>query len=408
MKDILKKIDTYKREVISLQENMIKLPAISPEFGGMGEYDKAAFLENELRKLSFDQITRMDARDPKAKNGIRPSLAAVYKGKDTSKTIWLLAHTDIVPVAILKLWKTEPFKAVVKGDKIYGRGSEDNHQGLVSCWLAVKAFMDLKERPPFNVGLMLIADEEFGSEHGILNVLKKHGKMFGKKDVFVVPDSLTKEGLQVEIAEKSLIWLKVVTKGAPAHGAYPNRGNNAVYPAALALVALREGLHKKFNKKDKLFSPDHSTFEPTKREPNVKTVNNIPAEDVFYMDCRFLPVYRGADILKEAARLVAPVAKKLKVEIEVSALRNEFAPGTRADSQVAKAMLGAIRKVRGGKPYVYGAGGQTVASPLRAAGYDCVVMGKGDGLLHQPNEYSKISNTLSDAKVIATMIKEYK
>ena len=47
--------------------------------------------------------------------------------------IILSGHTDVVPVS--KGWSTDPFKAEIKGDKLYGRGSCDM-KGFLACSLA--------------------------------------------------------------------------------------------------------------------------------------------------------------------------------------------------------------------------------------------------------------------------------
>ena len=48
------------------------------------------------------------------------------KSKNTNgiKPIILSGHTDTVPVS--KSWSTDPFKATIKGDKLYGRGFSSN------------------------------------------------------------------------------------------------------------------------------------------------------------------------------------------------------------------------------------------------------------------------------------------
>ena len=89
-----------------------------------------------LKQMKFDELSVINIKDPKAKNGVRPNIVAKYYGQNRKKTLWVMAHLDIVPPGDLSLWKTDPFKAVVKGDKIYGRGSEDNQQGVVSGLLA--------------------------------------------------------------------------------------------------------------------------------------------------------------------------------------------------------------------------------------------------------------------------------
>jgi len=53
-----------------------------------------------------------------------------------------MAHIDVVPEGDLYLWDTNPWEAVVKDGKIYGRGTEDNQQGLVSSVFTLRAFIE--------------------------------------------------------------------------------------------------------------------------------------------------------------------------------------------------------------------------------------------------------------------------
>lgn len=175
-KQVFSKIDGYKDLVVEMQTRMIACPAVSPHNGGDGEDAKAQYLLGLLKTMKFDELYVINIKDPKAKNGARPNIVAKYYGQDKTKTLWVMAHMDIVPPGDLALWKTDPFKAVVKGDKIYGRGAEDNHQGLVSGVLTVKAMMDLGIRPPCNYALLINADEELGSEYGVVALLKKTQK----------------------------------------------------------------------------------------------------------------------------------------------------------------------------------------------------------------------------------------
>ncbi|MBO4675847.1 MAG: M20/M25/M40 family metallo-hydrolase, partial [Elusimicrobiaceae bacterium] len=130
-KKLFQKIDTYKNTVIDLQTHMIACPAVSPNQGGLGENEKATYLLSVLRNMKFDEVSVIHIKDASCKEGVRPNIVAKYYGKNKAKTFWVMAHLDVVPPGDLNLWKTDPFKAVVKGDKIYGRGSEDNQQGLV-------------------------------------------------------------------------------------------------------------------------------------------------------------------------------------------------------------------------------------------------------------------------------------
>lgn len=399
-KELFKKIDGYRDFIIDIQTKMTACPAITPHAeGGLGESAKAAVLLEALKKMKFDEIKVINIKDSKSPTGVRPNIVAKYYGKNRQKTFWVMAHMDVVPPGDLSMWKTDPYKVVVKGDKIYGRGTEDNQQGLVSGLLAVKAMMELGVRPPVNYALLLNADEEVGSEYGIASLLKKHRNLFSKNDSFMVPDGGNAQGTMIEIAEKNMLWLKFTTTGKQTHASTPNNGNNAFVAGSHLVVALRS-LYKKFNKKNKLFADINcSVFEPTKKEANVPNVNTIPGQDVFYLDCRVLPCYTNKQVVAEVMKIVKSIEKKFKVRIKVEEVISEASIPTDKNSALVKLTEQAVKAVYHNKPLVQGVGGGTVSSFLRNAGFPAVVFSKLDETMHQPNEYSSIKNTMGDAKV---------
>ncbi|MDR0645954.1 MAG: M20 family metallo-hydrolase [Elusimicrobiota bacterium] len=412
LKEIFDEIDGMRDYVLQLQQNMTKLPAISPASGGKGEYQKAKYLEAELKKLKFDEITRIDAPDKTAENSIRPNIIAKYYGEDKSRTLWLMAHTDIVPEGDLSLWQTNPFEMVLDadGDTIYGRGVEDNNQAVVVAFLTARALMDLGKRPPINLGIMLLADEEVGSEYGIKYLVKNHRDLFGANDSFIVQDSGDPKSEGIEIAEKSVYWLKFSTAGKQAHGSRPSDGNNAFVAGAALALRLRETLYAKFDKRDPLFDPDCSTFEPTKKEANVPSINIIPGSDVFYMDCRVLPCYDVNDVRAEIDRIVGSVEDEFKVQVKIDVHQLMSSPATPADDPMVKCYIDAVKIVNGSgvEPKTVGIGGGTFAAYVRALGLSAVVAGRIYENPHTPNEKASIKFALSDAKVISHVLMNLK
>ncbi len=405
MKELFKKIDGLKNYIIDLQTGMTACPAVSPHVeGGLGEHAKAEFLEKELKNLKADEIKHLNAPDKKAKGGYRPNIAAKFYGEDKTKTFWIMGHMDVVPPGDIKLWNTDPFKAVVKGDKIYGRGTEDNQQAIASTLAVVKAFKDAGRKFPINLGVLLVADEEIGSVYGAGYLAQKHKNIFGKKDFFLVPDDGSKKGDGAEIAEKSILWLKFTVHGKQCHGAMPAMGNNAARAGMHLALMLDEALHKKFNKKDKMFSPSESTFEPTKKEANVPNINTIPGTDVFYFDCRYLPCYKEAAVMGVIKDCVKKIEKQFKVKVDIGVEQNQSSVPTSKDAPIVKLFASAVKEVNKVPVHLHGIGGGTVAAFLRNMGFDAVVCGKQDGTLHGPNEYSSIKNTLDDAKVFAHIL----
>lgn len=399
--DLFKNIDALEAWAIELQRGLVAIPAITPTSDGTGELDKAVWLEQELRKLPFDTIARYDAPHPSAKGGVRPNLVALYKGTEGGRTLWIMSHLDVVPPGDLSLWKTDPFTLTVKGRTLYGRGVEDNHQGLVASLLAVRAIMESGWRPPFDLGLLFAADEETGSEYGAGFLCRQHAHLFGPRDMFIVPDGGLADGSMVEVAEKSIWWLKIKTQGKQCHASMPQKGINA-FRAASELVVALQSLYKTFPKKDPLFDPPMSTFEPTKKENNIPNINTIPAEDVFYLDARVLPCYPLKKVEAEIKRLARAIEKKHKVKISFEDVqRGEAAPPTAADDPLVTELIGAVKEVHKVEAVPRGIGGGTVAAFFRKLHLPAVVYSKLDEVAHQPNEYCKLDNLLGDAKVFA-------
>jgi succinyl-diaminopimelate desuccinylase len=398
---ILAKIDSYEAYAIELQRGLTAIPALSPSSGGEGEYDKAVYIEKELKKLKFDSIEWLNAPQKEAKNGIRPNIVARYKGKTPGRTLWLMSHMDIVPPGELKLWQTDPYKLKVEGRKLIGRGTEDNQQALVSSILTVKAMMELNFRPEFDIALLFCADEETGSGFGADYLVEHHKELFGKEDMFFVPDSGTKDGSAIEVAEKSILWLKVTTLGKQSHASRPDQGINA-FRAASELVVKYNSLYKKFPHKDELYDPPVSTFEPTKKEANVPNVNTIPGEDIFYMDCRVMPEYSLSEVKAEMRRLADGIEKEHKVKISFDPQQEaQAAPPTDPGSPIILALKQAIREIYKVEPKAQGIGGGTVAACFRRLNLPAAVYARLDESLHQPNEYCILDNLLGDAKIFA-------
>ncbi|HEX2694645.1 MAG TPA: M20 family metallo-hydrolase, partial [Acidobacteriota bacterium] len=278
---IARRIDSFRNEMIDMQVRLTALPAIAPASGGEGEGKRAEFLARFLEENGFVDIQRLNAPDLDAPDGFRPNLLARYKGKSAARTVWVMTHTDIVPPGELSLWKGDPYKAWIEKGRIHGRGVEDNQQDLVASLFAVKAFRAEGLLPASDIGIALVADEETGSMKGIDHVLQ-HTDAFRKQDLIIVPDAGNEAGTLIEVAEKSILWLKIKTLGKQAHGSTPEKGVNS-FKAASYLITELDKLYGTYDRSDPLFDPPISTFEPTKKEANVPNINTIPGEDVFYM-----------------------------------------------------------------------------------------------------------------------------
>jgi len=92
-----KRLESMRDEMIELQMKLCAIPAIAPASGGEGEAKKAEFLENYLRQSGFTDLQLIKAPDVEAPSGYRPNILAFYRGHDSSRTIWVMTHLDVVP-----------------------------------------------------------------------------------------------------------------------------------------------------------------------------------------------------------------------------------------------------------------------------------------------------------------------
>jgi len=394
-------IEGYKDEIIDFQRELTARVALGPANGGTGEHEKAAFLKERLNELGPDHIEEVRAPDERARDGYRPNLIALWDGEDVSSRVWVLSHTDIVPPGDLSLWKSDPYVVRVEGDTIIGRGVEDNQHGIVSSFLALKAIRECDMRPKRTIGLAFVADEETGSQHGLEFLIKNHGELFRPEDLIIVPDGGNRDGSMIEIAEKSMLWLKITVIGKQCHGSTPKEGRNSLYGAARLIVAL-QSLKEKFNLTNDLFSPPESTFEPTKVEANVPNINTIPGKDIFYMDCRILPGYSVDLIIDEIRTISRTLEEELKLTIQIEPVHRQDAVNhTHVEAPVVASLSRAIKRVKGLDAKPMGIGGGTVAAFFRGHGLPAAVWVTSSDTAHQPNESCTISDIISDAKVFA-------
>lgn len=101
-------------------------------------------------------------------------------------TVLVYAHYDVMPVEPLELWHTEPFEPVIKEDRLWGRGADDDKgQGFIQ----LKAF-EIAVREGLlrcNVKFLIEGGEEIGSL-GVEEFCKSHLDLL-RCDVILVSDT---------------------------------------------------------------------------------------------------------------------------------------------------------------------------------------------------------------------------
>ena len=394
---VLKRIEGSRNDIIKDLSEMIRIPSIGPANGGAGEGARADYLMTLLE--GFDDVRRINVDDTDYPGIKRPSILAVKRGKKEG-TVWIIAHIDTVLPGDLNEWRHPPYEPHYEDGKLYGLGAEDNGQAVMASIYAAR-FIDSKELKGRSVGIALVADEETTSIMGIGYLVDKG--YFSKDDVFIVPDWGSPGSSMIDVAEKHLLWVKVSVKGKQTHGSTPNKGLNAYRIGARFLTELLEQLDKRYDKKNDLFKPPVSTFEPTKCSTTVGNVNTIPGYYEFWMDCRILPDYDPNEIFDFMTSFADSFSKEsgAKVTIDKEQLTFSGRPSS-TETPEYRSFTESIKEITGIDAQAAGIGGGTCANFFRVKNMDAYVWESEGGSLHQPNEFVRIDNIITDAKVFAT------
>jgi len=400
--EVILTVDRYRNDMVDALTELLRIPAIGPENGGEGEFERARFVRELAEKCGFDDVEMYDALDERVRLRLRPNVVAKKKGL-SDQAVWLVSHMDTVTPGNLDSWTYPPFSPKVVDGKLYGLGAEDNGQALIASMFAAKALNELGLVPERGMGLAIVSDEETGNTKGIKFLIEEN--VFHKKDFIYVPDFGVPDGSVIEVAEKHILWIKVKVQGRQTHASTPGKGINAMKLGSQMIDFLVEQLNGRFGAVETDFLPPSSTFEPTKRLQTVGNVNTVPGEDTFWLDTRILPQYNPDDVL-ETARGVARIFEErsgAKISVDVEQV-NRSGPPSSTESIALMTLASAVKKIKGVDAQPRGIGGGTCANLFRLAGYDAYVWETVDEMAHTVNEYCKVDNLVGDAKVYALVM----
>ena len=209
------------------------------------------YCENLLNKIGATSFKTFDSEKK------RVNLFATIKAKKTNgiKPIILSGHTDTVPVS--KSWSTNPFKATIKDNKLYGRGSCDM-KGFLACTLA---FAPIYAKTNLNrdIHFSFTFDEETACL-GAPILIKELKKRNVENGICIIGEP-TK--MKIIDAHKGCYEYTTYFEGLAGHSSAPHKGVSAVEFAARyasKLIELRDEL-KKRAPKDSIFDPPFSTLQ---------------------------------------------------------------------------------------------------------------------------------------------------
>ncbi len=250
--------------------------------------------ENPQALKDVLQVVKTELKEFKCKSYSKNSIPSLlfYNTKTLPKKfkIILNAHLDVVPA------KPAQYKPLIKGNRLYGRGSYDMKAAAAAQILAFKSVANKINYP---LGLQLVTDEEVGGFNGAKHQLETDVKA----DFALAGEPRT----AITYQAKGIVWTQISTTGTATHAAYLWQGENAIWKMQRFLTKL-----------DKTFpTPKTEKWQTTVNLASISTSNqtlNKVADDCqILLDIRYIPQEEKTIIKK--LKSILPVGFKLKVKV---------------------------------------------------------------------------------------------
>ncbi|MDD5678167.1 MAG: M20 family metallopeptidase [Kiritimatiellae bacterium] len=298
-------------------------------------------------------------------------------GQDESRPVCFSGHLDTVPLGVTS-WKRDPFGGCIEGDKLHGLGTSDM-KGGVAAMVAAALRAAQTSHGKANIMLILSAGEEAGCQGAFFLAQSAHrlrpaGALVVGEPTFNYPC----------IAHKGIIWMDAEAEGVAAHASVPDKGVNAIYKAAQAILRLQ-----KFS-----FSTPNNPIlgAPTLNIGTIaggNAINIVPERVMFAVDIRTIPGQSHAAIYRQIEDCMGDDAR-------ISNRRLDCPPvATDANHPWIQDVFGIMEPILKARPVPRGINYFTDASALASplGNPPVIILGPGDlARIHKPDEYCLVSN----------------
>jgi acetylornithine deacetylase/succinyl-diaminopimelate desuccinylase-like protein len=398
---------TFDEETIRHFQALLRFDTMDPPGN---EKPAADYLQQVLEKEGIP--TKVFALEPN-----RPNVVARLKGNGRKRPLLVMAHTDVVNVDPKK-WTFPPFSATRNGGYIYGRGTVDDKDNVVSALMTAISLKRMNVPLDRDVIFLFEAGEEGTTRVGVEFMVNQHFSEIDAEFCIAEGGGVTRERGQVKYAtvettEKIPRAIELTARGVAGHGSIPLKTNavvhladavsalakwktpirindtTGVYFSKLAEVSPPEQARwyrdilssdrKKVEAADEHFldvEPRHASMLRTSISPNQFNagyrVNVIPSEAKAILDVRTLPDEDPAKFLEQVKKIVNDP------KVEVAYIARDVRPGTpvaKLDSEVFKALEANVTKEYKVPTIPTMSTGATDMAYLRAKGMQCYGIG---------------------------------
>lgn len=375
-------------EAVQILKNMISFKTVN-EPGD--EKPLAEYIKKLLDEIGFE--TELDDL-----GNNRANVIGRLRGTGERGALLFNGHLDTVPPGEIE-WKYGPYSGEVVDGKIYGRGAADMKGGLAAMLVALKAIKNSGAKLKGDFIYTATAGEETDSIGAVKFI--NDGGLEGVDAIIIGEPSSG----NINIAEKGAFWVEITTYGKTAHGAFPEKGINAVVHMNYLISEL---INYKFKYEENEFV-GHPTMNISTINGGVKT-NVVPDKCSITIDMRTVPGMNHEEIKSDFEEIINKLSREIDgFKADIKVLSDRKAVETKSDNPFIKLAEETYKEVFGKEIKATGVSFYTDASIfLPAKQVPCIFYGPGDSsMAHQPNEYNTIDSLEGAIKYYIKLIENY-
>ena len=217
--------DVPEDEVVHLCRDLIRIDTSNYGDGsGPGERTAAEYVAEKLAEVGLDPVVTESAVG-------RASVVARWAGEEPDRGALLLhGHLDVVPAEAAD-WSVDPFAGEVRDGCLWGRGAVDMKDMDAMILALVRRWRREDRRPPRDVVLAFLADEEAGGLLGAHWLVDHRPELLegcteAVSEVGGFSMTLNDQRFYLlETAQKGLAWMRLTATGRAGHGSMVNDDN---------------------------------------------------------------------------------------------------------------------------------------------------------------------------------------
>lgn len=406
---VLRAVDEIAGEMIEFLQGLTRIPTVNPP--GEEYVAGAEFIGAKLRDFGYAvQYVTADDRPEHTARHPRVNVIGCLEGASLAPLLHFNGHFDVVPVGAG--WTVDPFGALIRDGKLYGRGTCDMKAGIAASIYAIEAVRRAGVRLRGTVEQSGTVDEESGGFAGVA-CLARRGLIRKDRTNFVIitePSNVDR----ICIGHRGVYWFKVIQHGRIGHGSMPFLGVSAADHLGDLIHEITHTLKPELAKRktEMPVEPPGSRFASI----NINSVFGGQPEDGPQTPCvidragaifdrRFLVEERLEDVQGEVRSLLdGLVATNPEAQYSLEDLMVVHPTQTDPGSSLVNAVSTSIEAVLGRKAPLMASPGTYDQKHVTRIGHvnDCIAYGPGIlDLAHQPDEYVLIEDLINSAKVMA-------